>query len=132
MITQQAVICPYCDSEAALATGRTIYPHRSDLHSRSFYHCEPCDAYVGCHRASAQHGIDTVPLGRLANAELRQLKREAHEAFDLIWRNGNKKRGAAYRWLAIEMKLPKGECHIGMFNPSQCREVVRLCQDSQY
>lgn len=128
MAVKQAVICPYCDDEAALVTGRVIYPHRRDLYGRLFYHCEPCGAHVGCHRPRTQHGVDTVPLGRLANAELRQLKREAHDAFDPLWSQGNKKRGAAYRWLSNAMGLSANQCHIGMFDPAQCRQVVRLCQ----
>lgn len=44
------VICDYCGNKAAQVTGRKIYPHRPDLFSLRFWHCEPCKAWVGCHK----------------------------------------------------------------------------------
>lgn len=101
-------------------TGDIIYPHRPDLSDKKFWRCEPCSAYVGCHR-------DGKPLGRLADAELRGLKMKAHEAFDPMWKRGIMDRNEAYRWLAGKMGISKRKCHIGMFTPDQCREVVRIC-----
>lgn len=122
------VICPYCDNEALLVSGRSIYPHRPDLFNRYFYECEPCGAYVGCHRANKKHGVGTVPLGRLANAELRRAKCEAHKAFDLLWREGSMRRGAAYTGLANALGIPQKECHIGMFDVAQCEQVIKICK----
>lgn len=115
------IYCPYCDRQAELVGGNKIYPHRPDLIFKLFYLCEPCNAYVGCH-----HGT-TKPLGRLANAELRQAKIAAHEAFDPIWRSGSKTRSSAYSWLAQQMSISKNNCHIGMFDIDQCKAVVRIC-----
>jgi hypothetical protein len=113
--------CCYCGSAAKLVGGKAIYPHRPDLYHKKFYQCVPCKAYVGCHPNTDK------PLGRLANAELRKAKMDAHRAFDPIWRNGPKSRSEAYAWLAKKLDIPGDECHIGMFDPAMCDEVVEVC-----
>ena len=103
-----------------------IYPHRSDLYEKKFWQCQPCDAYVGCHRGTA------TPLGRLANAELRAAKQKAHAAFDPLWRSNYLQRpmnrDEAYAWLSRQLKLPATECHIGMFDAKLCQKVVEAVQ----
>lgn len=115
--------CPYCEATSAFVGGDTIYPHRPDLHSKVFFHCEPCDAYVGCHPNTEK------PLGRLANAELRRAKMDAHKAFDHTWKNGSLSRPQAYAWLAKKLDIPGDDCHIGMFNVKMCKRVVEACAD---
>lgn len=127
-------ICPYCGTEAVL--------HES---SAKFYHgrnygpvwaCEPCGAWVGCHPGK------TVPLGRLANAELRKAKIEAHAAFDPLWKRKFRKRvkergpeyrkgwarGSGYKWLAGQLGIDRKDCHIGMFDVETCKRVVEVCR----
>jgi len=116
-----SVVCPYCGKPAELVTGAAIYPRRSDLHGKSFYRCNPCHAYVGCHPGT------TNPLGRLANAELRRAKMAAHAAFDPIWKTGRMKRGVAYEWLAKRLEINKSDCHIGMFDIETCKRVTEVC-----
>lgn len=106
----QVPICPYCNCAFVLVDGDVIYPHRQDLKSRKFYLCEPCNAYVGCHA-----GTD-MPFGRLANAELRKAKMDAHTAFDSYWKNAGISRGQAYHWLCKKLGIDFEDCHIGMFN----------------
>ena len=123
------VTCPYCHSAAKLVDGRAIYPHRPDLSSKKFWQCKPCGAYVGCHAPGSGQGDGTKPLGRLANAELRNAKKDAHYAFDRLWLdapNRRRARGAAYAWLAEAMGLTADECHIGEMDVQQCRRVVQL------
>lgn len=115
------VICPYCDQPARFVNGSTVYPHRPDLHHKAFYVCEPCEARVGCHEATGK------PFGRLANAELRRLKIDAHAAFDPLWKHGPMKRTQAYAWLARRMNIAKDDCHIGMMDEAQCRRVIEVC-----
>ena len=114
-------ICPYCGNKSDGVTGQVVYPQRPDLHSKWFYRCVPCDAYVGCHPNTKN------PLGRLANAELRKYKSMAHRAFDLIWKTKAMKRSDAYKALAAEMRIQSSECHIGMFDISQCKQVIAIC-----
>jgi len=88
------------------------------------YLCRTCDAYVGVHK-----GTDR-PLGRLADAELRHWRKVAHASFDPLWQLGTflGRRGDAYRWLAEQMGLPEEKTHIGMFDVSQCQQVIILTE----
>lgn len=124
-------ICPYCDQPAWLVPGIVIYPRGGPaLRNKQYWRCAPCDAYVGCHDGTER------PLGRLANAELRQAKQEAHAAFDPLWqakmrRDGcskGKARGAGYKWLADQLGIERRRCHIGMLDVDQCRRVVDICR----
>lgn len=116
------VICDYCGNKAALVTGRKIYPHRPDLFPLWFWHCEPCKAWVGCHKNS-----DAQPLGRLANAELRLAKSAAHRDFDPLWKSGEMTRKQAYQWLSNQLGIPADSCHIGMFDVETCQRVQTVC-----
>ena len=124
-MTTKAIVCPYCQQKAELVTGDVIYPHRPDLHQLQFWQCVPCMAYVGCHRGT------TRPLGRLADAELRQAKQDAHAAFDELWKQitpaGTFDRSGAYKWLARQLGIEVRQCHIGMFDVETCRRVVAIC-----
>lgn len=120
---EREVICDYCGEPAHLAFGYEIYPQRRDLAALKFWACTPCRAYVGCHRDS-----NNLPLGRLANVELRTAKRLAHAAFDPLWQGKAMRRADAYAWLAGELGISAQECHIGMFDVEMCkrvREVIR-------
>jgi hypothetical protein len=123
------VFCPYCHQPADKACGDVVYPHRTDLAHKHFWHCAPCKAYVGC------HGNGWVPLGRLANAELRGWKGKAHDVFDVLWRakwtrehcDKGMARGAAYQWLATQLGIPVEKCHIGEFDVEMCQRVIEIC-----
>lgn len=126
------VHCDYCHRDAQLVTGAAIYPHRPDLFGKKFWRCEPCGAFVGCHDKGAwiptskgQIMSDgTLPLGRLANKELRKAKQRAHAAFDPLWRAKNMGRRKAYRMLAKKMGISEANCHIGMFDIDACNAVI--------
>jgi hypothetical protein len=87
---------------------------------------------VGTHKQSPTH----APLGRLAKEPLRRLKIEAHALFNPLWRAAMKHRGwsqlkartTAYAWLASEMKIPSGKCHIGYFDEDQTKLVIEICR----
>lgn len=113
--------CPYCRLPATLVTGREVYPHRRGLYELKFWQCTPCDARVGCHPGT------NLALGRLANAELRSLRHQAHEAFDPKWKSGGMTRSAAYAWLAKELAAPNGRVHMGEMNEGECRRVIEVC-----
>jgi hypothetical protein len=116
-------ICPYCGKESEAVSGDVVYPHREDLYFKTFYRCKPCDAYVGCHPGTVK------PLGRLANAELRSAKQQAHNAFDPTWQGGGANaRKIAYRWLALKLGVHPDDCHIGMMDKETCLKVVEICK----
>lgn len=106
-------ICPYCHIP-------TEYKNSVDVYGVDYgmiYYCSKCRAYVGVHK-----GTDRAK-GRLANAELRRCKIEAHRYFDEIYKRGLMKRSEAYKWLSEQLGLPTEYTHIGMFNPETCAKV---------
>lgn len=122
---KERVICPYCKVEAVLIDNSEVY-------ARSYgpiWMCCLCGSYVGVHKNT------TRPLGRLANKELRIWKQKAHEMFDPLWQkkmeitgcSRSEARGKAYAWLSKELLIDSKECHIGMFDVSECKRVVDLC-----
>lgn len=119
----KAPTCPYCGSQAVCRDSSTVY---GKSYGRVWVCARypECDSYVGCHRGSRQ------PLGRMANKELRALKRKVHSAFDSLWKSGVMKRTQAYKWLADELKIPQWSCHIGMFDKETCEEALRICKNS--
>ncbi|MES2415145.1 MAG: zinc-finger-containing protein [Pseudomonadota bacterium] len=135
MTALHPVTCPYCQQPAVLVGGDVMYPHRPDLADKKFWNCAPCKAFVGCHPAqtATQNGVGdgTVPMGRLANAELRRAKQAAHAAFDPLWKSGAMHRKAAYKWLSKALGLTSQQTHIGMFDVAQCVAVVAAVKARQ-
>ncbi len=115
-------ICPYCKCGTIRVTDREIYGPHSNF-NKSFIQCiENKDHYVGTFRNGQS-------LGRLANADLRKLKRQGHEVFDKLWQGNNatfKTRDKAYIWLSKKMKLSKELTHFAMFNEEQCLQSFMI------
>lgn len=121
------LICPYCKQLPEYIDSKEVYD--SGVSYGMIYCCRPCKAWVGVHKGTS------IPLGRLANAELREWKIKAHASFDPLWRKkmeqGLKKgkaRRLAYDWLAKEMDLPNLLCHIALFDIDQCKQVISICK----
>ena len=76
----------------------------------SLYVCSKfpaCDSYVRVHEGT------TIPVGTMANGELKALRDKAHKQFDKLHQNGLMSKDAAYRWLAGILQAPQSEAHIG-------------------
>ena len=121
---KQQVRCPYCGAIADLRPASEIYhdESRTDM----LYVCRNyprCKAYVGTYA-----GTD-VPLGPLANGELRHLRIRAHRIFDQIWKQGIMTRDNAYRWLADSFGLRKQDAHIGHMGEYGCRQLIEKCEN---
>ena len=114
------LVCPYCKQPPELVTGKELYPHRHELAEKNFWLCQPCSAYVGCHRNT------TTPLGTLANGTLRKARMRAHAALDPLWQDGSTPRIEVYKWLAEAMGLHRKETHIALFDEAQCARLVEL------
>lgn len=115
--------CPYCGANVILKDSKYIYHNNKDYSKMWVCSRYPkCDSYVGCHKGT------TIPLGRLADANLRKSKSEAHTYFDPIWKYGFLSRKEAYEWLSVMLDIPLDSCHIGMFDVNICNEVVELCK----
>ena len=99
------VVCPYCGSQAVLKDAFSVYRRLGLGH---VYQCPTasCDAYVGVHAGTSK------PKGSLANARLRKLRKEAHAAFDPIWRESRTiERSEVYEAAANVLGLK--EFHVG-------------------
>lgn len=122
-------VCPYCGVTAELRSSAEVYPYASQDYG-AFWVCPgECDAYVGCHSNSRRH----APLGRLANAELRDWKKKAHAAFDPLWSEDSEdfqgfSRQGAYMWLASQLGTVKS-VHIGFMDVAECRQIVEICEE---
>ena len=55
--------CPYCENPAVLVTADEVGAHNDP---RKYWRCKPCAAHIPCHTGTEN------PIGRLANAELRE------------------------------------------------------------
>lgn len=119
--------CPYCQSEV-LFSKSSEFIYKKDF--GSVYYCSKfpsCNAFVGCHKITGR------ALGRLADGELREFKKQAHYHFDEIWKEEFEKgqknaRSLRYEWLSKELKIPIEETHIGMFDVETCKLVIELCK----
>ena len=120
--TEHNVSCPYCGREADFVAGSAQF--YSGVDYGPVWACDPCDARVGCHRGT------TMPLGRLANRELRRWKSRAHKAFDPLWKTKAMSRSKAYGLLANALGIHKSACHIGMFDVDLCRRTVDFAQEA--
>lgn len=123
-------ICPYCQCTTELVPGELIYPHRAHEHPRpaflekKYYLCRMnSDHYVGT------YDDNITSLGRIADAELRNLKQQGHRAFDPLWKDKThfNSQKAAYKWLSEKMNLPIEITHFGMFTNEQCADAIEYC-----
>lgn len=125
--------CPYCGGPVRRADSANVY-------GKSFgwlYICSrypECDAFVGCHQPNEWHGHDgTEPKGRLADPDLRELKKKAHRLFDPLWQSSEERqaimtRREAYKRLALAMGLPSEVAHIGYMDTPQLESLIDILQ----
>lgn len=114
--------CPYCHACAQLVTGDVIYPDVvvASVADRMYWHCAPCDAYVGTHRNSQR----AAPFGTLANKELRGMRRKVHALLDPLWRSEEMTRSEAYAWLGDRLGIPPHRAHVGYFGEPECMTAI--------
>ena len=110
----QGKICPYCKTETEFVDSAIIYGKSYGM----IYLCRKCDAYCGVHKGTENS------LGRLANKELRECKKEAHKYFDVIWKENHLTRSEAYKYLSEHLGINTEYTHIGMFGVETCKKVV--------
>ena len=116
--------CPYCGARAYLRPASVVYGGHTDDAGAKLYVCARypvCDAYVAAHK-------DTLlPMGTLADRNLRRKRIEAHSALNRLIAAGFMTRKQAYRWLQIQLGLPESEAHIAKFSELRCQKVIDLC-----
>ena len=99
--------CPYCGSPVIYRSADGIY--RDNSRGTMLYVCShypECDAYVRVHTGT------NIPVGSMANHELRTLRRTAHHYFDQLYESG-------YMSMA-----PLSEAHIGYLGEYYCKQVI--------
>jgi hypothetical protein len=124
-------VCDYCGARATLARfGDGSYPYRED--HGAVWPCTACDAWIGVFARSSRH----VPLGRLANAELRDAKARLHAALEPLVAakvrrdavNAFKARAHAFRWLANELGMDEQLCQMHLLDLEQCRAALAVVE----
>lgn len=114
-------VCRYCN-------GRVVFVNNSHVYGSTVglwpfvYTCVNCDSFVGTHT-----GTD-IPLGTLANRELRQLRQVAKQSFlalnKLLHRNATQ----SYKWLAEQMDKPVNETHFGWFEAEDLNKALQITE----
>ena len=111
--------CPYCGSHSVLRSADGIY--RCNDKNTMLYVCSrypACDSYVRVHPGTK------IPVGTMANRELRSLRNEAHRNFDQLHKQGLMSKEDAYHWLASILAAPLGQAHIGYLGEYYCKQVI--------
>lgn len=116
----------FCDACASVNIQFRKHKKRRDAFVWS---CLDCKASVGAHAGTQS------PFGQMADAETRQLRHEAHEAFDALWqvvegvRGPYMNRSKAYVWLSHALDIAQDNCHISTLSKEQLRKVVVLSNE---
>lgn len=119
-LIMQGKICPYCKQPSEYIDSKELYGVSYGM----MYICRPCDSWVGTHKSRPLEA-----LGRLANKELREAKKEAHSYFDLLWKNKRYNRDKCYSMLSSYLQIPKDYTHIGMFGVETCKQVAQWAKE---
>lgn len=109
------VNCGYCGKTSVMVSSLEFYGRD---YGTNVYKCGECNAYVGTHKGT------TIPLGTLANAELRELRRCCHSLIDPYWKSGKYKRTTIYKRMSKALNIPIQETHIGMFDKETCLKLI--------
>lgn len=78
-INYSGMRCPYCGSTVIYRSADGVYNENSK--HVMLYVCSKfpaCDSYVRVHEGT------TIPVGTMANGELRALRDKAHKQFDMV------------------------------------------------
>lgn len=115
--------CRYCGSSVVFTSNAEIYG--KEYGNGKCYLCRNCKAFVGVHTGT------NIPLGTLANDELRKARKQAHNLFDKLWKEPTRimTRFNAYKWLSKKMNLKQSDTHIALFEIEQCKTVIELVKN---
>lgn len=120
---QAKIRCPYCHAQAVLRPSAAVYQDKAQP-GRHLYVCArypKCDSYVGAHEGTL------LPMGTLANGDLRNKRIQAHRAFNRLWESGAMKKWQAYKWMQAKFGLNSGQAHIAMFSEFLCDQLIAEC-----
>lgn len=92
-----------------------LFPNKQNY---SLWEWSDAVSYVRVHTGT------TIPVGSLANHELRTLRRTAHQYFDQLYLSGMMSKQDAYQWLADLLSAPLSKAHIGYLGEYYCKVVI--------
>ena len=108
----KVLVCPDCGEKMILKDSRFGW----------FYGC------VTFPKCRATHGADPLgePLGEPADAETKQWRIKAHDAFDQLWKapDSTMSRSESYKWMIETLALTQDEAHIAMFGITRCKQLI--------
>lgn len=116
--------CRYCAGEVKVA-------HHDEVYGTAYgswpwlYRCSDCDARVG------MHPFTNIPLGTLADTELRARRIEVKRLFQMICETRRKRwdRTRGYQEMSQALGIPAKDTHFGLFEHKQLDEVQAwLCR----
>lgn len=123
MKKRKQIRCPYCGAKATLRPSSAVYGDAAKTDGY-LYVCDrypKCDSYVGAHKRSK------LPMGILANGDLRNKRIQAHKAFDWMWKSGLMTKWQAYKWMQGKLDLSDEQAHIAMFSEYMCDRLIAEC-----
>ncbi|QBY56420.1 zinc-finger-containing protein [Cupriavidus oxalaticus] len=127
-------LCDYCGGKAVLARmGEETYPYQED--HGPVWICSPCHAWIGVRARSKHH----TPLGRLADAALREKKSQLHDALEPLVAakmrrdgvNAFEARGKAMKWLIASLHIPVDSPSIHALSLDQCEQAIQFIAEFQ-
>ena len=120
---RKTVYCPYCKAKATLHPASYVFGEAAKPDS-FLYVCDrypACDSYVGAHRSSK------LPMGTLADGDLRHKRIQAHKALGWLWNSGLMTKTQAYKWLQAKLGLSSEQAHIAKFSHYMCDSLIAAC-----
>ena len=123
MKKRKQIHCPYCGAKATLRPSSAVYGDAAKTDGY-LYVCDrypKCDSYVGAHKKPK------LPMGTLANGDLRNKRIQAHKAFDWMWKSGLMTKWQAYKWMQGKLDLSDEQAHIAMFSEYMCDRLIAEC-----
>lgn len=121
-LKREKIRCPYCGSLASKRPASYVYGKKADK-NKFLYVCDrypKCDTYV----AATEKGL---PMGTLANKELRRKRIAAHKSLNRIWKKGFMTKEQVYVWLQSRLNMTDKQMHIGKFGEYYCNRVIYEC-----
>ncbi|CAM3390205.1 MULTISPECIES: zinc-finger-containing protein [Cupriavidus] len=127
-------VCDDCGAKANLArAGDETYPYLED--HGPVWICTACQAWIGV-RARSKHN---APLGRLANAALRERKSQLHDALEPLVAakmrrdgvNAFAARGKAMKWVIASLGMAVATPSIHALSLEQCEQAIQFIAEFQ-
>lgn len=110
--------CPYCGAPVVYRSADGIYRNNKGAMLYVCSHYPDCDSYVRVHTGTK------LPVGSMANRELRALRRTAHFYFDQLYQSGLMTKQEAYQWMANLIGAPLSQAHIGYLREYYCTQII--------